>query len=189
MIPCVHPLVIWLVDGRIIMPCSFRGEICLVFFQPDFDSPQRASHQLVRRKPAAHATIAILCRTVIHGRGSGRSMTDNPEIKLDATRCPWPTHGYVPEFNGIVAVNKLLPGFFIDSAPNLPADFRQNIQFNIFIFKGDDGPLLINCFCRETIKTEIWINGFRRVGNWIGIRKWVSPHYLLRLRDSCFLSE
>ena len=127
MIPCVHPLVIWLVDGRIIMPCSFRGEICLVFFQPDFDSPQRASHQLVRRKPAAHAAITILRSTVIHGRGSGRSMTDDSEIKLDATRCPWPTHGYVPEFDGIVAVNELLPGFFIDSAPDLSADFRENI--------------------------------------------------------------
>ena len=72
-------------------------------------------------------------------------MADDAEIEFYPAGCPRSAHGDRPEFNGIIAIDKLLSGFFIDRPPDLTADFRQNGQPDIFIFKSDHRPFFVSC--------------------------------------------
>ena len=104
-------------------------------------------------------------------------MTDDTKIKLYTSGRPWAAHGDVSEFDDFIPIDEFLARCFFNRSPDLPANFRQNINFYKIIFQLDNFPFLLPPFFAIALECGIRKNfrSFRRdCYNGTGIIKWIS---------------
>ena len=185
----IHPLIVRLVYRRAVMPSGSGSEISLIFRQINFYRPQSACNQLVRRNIATYAAVRLLPSNVIYRRARCRRMTDNTEVKLNASRCPRTTHRYIAELHHMVVIDKLHAGSLIYSSPHLSSYLGEKSKLYIIVFKRNHFPLLIDSLSRETVETEIRIKQVRRVRHRVGVGKRICLNTFYRLCNSGFLRK
>ena len=183
----IHPLIIWLVDGRTVMPSCLCCKISFVLRQVYFHCPERTGHQIVGRYITAYASVGFLAGQVIDRCTGSRSMTDNAEVKFDTAGSPRPTHGNITELHDMVVINKFLLGSLIHCSPYLPSYFGKKSQFDIVIFKCHHFPLFIHPFSGKAIKTKIGIEQVGRISHRIRIGEWIGFNRLYTFRNSSLL--
>ena len=187
LVTCIHPLVIGLIQIRLVEPGGRSRKIGFVFRQIDLHTPIGTGHPLIGGDIATGTSILLVGRIVIDGCTGGRHVTNDTKIKLNTTRSPRTSHGNIAEFHHMVVVDKGLPRCLVDGSPNLASHLRIERQADIVVLQLHGFPTLIYTLSRKAIKAEIGIIHIRRISSRIRIGEGIGLDGLNRFLHRCLL--
>ena len=138
-VPCfksgIHPMIIRLIERGCIIPEGLGGKISLVGGQADLHAPVAAGQQVKGAYETADAAVFVGACGIVHRCGAVGGMPDDTIICFQSATGPGPAHSDVPEFYGMVVIEKGLVCRLFDSSPDLAADLRQDEQTEVLILQ------------------------------------------------------
>ena len=185
----IHPMIIRLIDRRLIVPRRMRREVSLVFRQIHFHRPGCTGKPFIRKDITAHTAVIFFLYQIINRCTGSRRMTNDTKVKFDTTRCPRATHRYITEFGHAIVINKRLACCLVDCTPYLSSDFGEQGYLDIIVFQLDCFPFFIHSFSRKTIKPEIRIIQIGRRSHRTRIGERIAFHGFRLLFYHCLLSK
>ena len=180
----VHPVVERSEEAGAVEPRRARGEVVLAVLESHLHLPRRAADELRVGEEAADGAvpIGVHIEGVRYGRGRRGRMAVYSEVQLYPPGAPRAALRDVPELDGVVEVDELVPGHLVDRAPYLPPDLGEYRHLHPVALEDHGLPFPRRALRARPVEEEVRIarDGRRRHGVRVGKR--IRRHLQRRLR-------